>query len=104
MIKARFCRQNGQVVQFRCSGHAGYADRGQDIICAAVTSAVQMTANALTECAHLPAVVTATEGEIAIEYTGGGKTAQILFDSLHLQLTLLMQDHPKHIQVTDTEV
>ena len=43
---------------FAVSGHAGYDDYGHDIVCASVTSAVQMTANGLTEVLELQGDVT----------------------------------------------
>ena len=33
--------QNGDEYQLRCSGHANYAERGRDIVCAAVSALTQ---------------------------------------------------------------
>jgi len=33
---------DGNVKSFTVSGHAGYAEKGEDIVCAAISSAVQM--------------------------------------------------------------
>ena len=52
----------GELVGFSVSGHAGYADAGEDIVCAAVSSAVQLTANGITEILGLSASVEA-EGD-----------------------------------------
>ncbi|MDE7105331.1 MAG: ribosomal-processing cysteine protease Prp, partial [Ruminococcus sp.] len=35
MIQAKFYKKNGKFSGFRVSGHAGYADAGEDIVCAA---------------------------------------------------------------------
>lgn len=37
----------GEVTEFQAQGHAGYDDRGQDIVCAAVSALTQATANGL---------------------------------------------------------
>ena len=46
-----------RVVGFRVTGHAGYAESGSDIVCAGVTTAVQLVANGITECAGIIAEV-----------------------------------------------
>ena len=47
MIEARICKQKGEYFSFSFSGHAGYAEAGSDIVCAAVSMLVINTANAL---------------------------------------------------------
>jgi uncharacterized protein YsxB (DUF464 family) len=37
----------GKIIGFRCSGHAGFAENGQDIICAAVSALVINTMNSI---------------------------------------------------------
>ena len=37
MIKARIYRKNQKICGFEISGHAGYAQAGEDIVCSAVT-------------------------------------------------------------------
>ena len=73
MIRIRFCRRGGEIVGFRVKGHAGFAESGQDIVCASVTSAVQMAANGLTECAGLPADLSVHEGDISLRCEGGAR-------------------------------
>lgn len=43
MIKIIFLKNENRYVGFECSGHAGFADFGKDIICASVSSIVQST-------------------------------------------------------------
>lgn len=47
MIKVTFYYKNGELVGFQSKGHAGYDDFGKDIICAAVSTLVNTTANAI---------------------------------------------------------
>ena len=49
MIKAKFFQKNGKLTGFEISGHAGFDLYGKDIVCASVSSAVQLTANGITE-------------------------------------------------------
>lgn len=43
MTRVTFYLSQGRIEAVDLSGHAGYADEGEDIVCAAITSAVQMT-------------------------------------------------------------
>ena len=42
-----FRNQNGQFKGFDCLGHAGYADAGEDIVCAGVSALVINTINSI---------------------------------------------------------
>ena len=43
MTKVRVMKTAGQIAGFEMSGHSGYADQGEDIVCAAI-SAISQTA------------------------------------------------------------
>ncbi len=48
MIKVSFYKNaEGKITGFRCLGHAGFADNGQDIVCAAVSVLVINTVNSI---------------------------------------------------------
>ena len=47
MISARILKQNGSYKAFSFSGHAGYAEAGSDIVCAAASVLIINTANAI---------------------------------------------------------
>lgn len=44
-----FKSKNGTIRSFRCSGHAGFAEAGEDIVCAAISILVINTINCLDE-------------------------------------------------------
>ena len=53
MIRIVMLRRNGATLGFECSGHAGYAEAGSDIVCSAVSALTAATANGLTEAAKI---------------------------------------------------
>ena len=68
MICADFFRnKHDKLVGFRITGHAGYADHGEDICCASVSSAVMLTANTVTEAFKINAKVAVEENEIILK-------------------------------------
>ena len=42
MTTVTFLTEESRIVGFEVSGHSGYADAGEDIVCAAVTSAIRL--------------------------------------------------------------
>ncbi len=39
----------GEYISFECTGHAGYAESGEDIVCAAVSAATELVINVLEQ-------------------------------------------------------
>lgn len=107
MLLARFEQRKGRLCGVCVSGHAEYADPGEDIVCASVTSAVQLTANTMTECFRKNADVTAGENDIAIsiaESDDKDGAAATLLQGLQLHLELLSKQFPENITIEITEV
>lgn len=104
MISACFDRGAEGLLACRVSGHAGYGRYGEDIVCASVTSAVQYTANALTEVFGVPAEVRAEENRVSISVPVGDENGSRLLEALYLHLTLLSEDYPETISIHISEV
>ena len=49
MITAEFFLRGERFLGVSVRGHAGYAAYGHDVVCASVTSAVELVANGITE-------------------------------------------------------
>ena len=47
MITIKVRKKNGSYEEFISKGHAGYAEAGQDIVCAAVSALIITTVNSL---------------------------------------------------------
>lgn len=98
MISAVFFGDLQGLSGFRVSGHAGAGEFGHDLVCAAVTSAVMMTANTLTEILHEPAKVSVLENEVMLTGCGSDASHTVLAGLL-LHLRALERDHPKNLRV-----
>lgn len=103
MIHAHFDRSGGCYTGFSVSGHAGYAESGADIVCASVSSAVQLTANAITEVLKLPAEVEVQGDTVRLILSGQEdiSAAQPFFKALRLHLGLLAQDYEQTIELSE---
>ncbi len=103
MIQALFFRKEGELAGFSVSGHAGFANSGKDIVCAAVTSAVELTANGITEIAHEKAAVTVGDNEVRLTVEKITPQSTLLLQAMRLQLQLLAEQFPKNIRMQDME-
>ena len=104
MIRAEFFCSGGKLSGFSVSGHAGYADPGEDIVCAAVSSAVQMTANGITEILSQKADVSAGGNVVSLSLQKYSKEAESFLKAFRLHLELLCEDYPETIQIINSEV
>ena len=105
MIRVEFFLKEDHLVGVSVRGHAGYASYGNDVVCASVTSAVELVANGITEILKIPAMIGVFENEVRIDLPeSGGKDAEPFLQALRLHLALLQQDYSENLQLTDTEV
>lgn len=98
-MKAEFIKKGNTFYGFSVKGHADLAPEGEDILCAAVSSAVQMTANGITEILKLPAQLTAFEDEITLVLPQKNAEAGNMIASLWLQMTLLAEEYEDYIEI-----
>jgi len=98
MIYAVFKSENGRLCFCSVKGHAGFADAGQDIVCAAVSSAVQLTANLITESFQEQADISADDNMIvmSLKHPESG-SASLLLEGLFTHLQYISEDYPNTI-------
>lgn len=103
MISAKFVIRDGKPCGFTVKGHSGSAECGQDIICAAVSSACFMAANTVTEILGCSIGSDVRDGYMKITLCGENEAAKDIFAGLKLHLTELAEEYPDFIRIT-TEV
>ena len=108
MITASFHLEGSRIVSFQVEGHSGLAQAGEDILCAAVTSAVRLVECAVNDVLGLEASVKVRPEKalISLKLPGGlsqqnESTCQTLLTGLMLYLTQLTEEYPDHIIVME---
>ena len=108
MITATFHLDGKRIVSFQVEGHSGLADEGEDVLCAAVTSAVRLTECAVNDVLGLEASVKVKEDKalISLKLPGGlsqqnESTCQSLLTALMLYLSQLHEEYPENIIVME---
>lgn len=104
MITAVFYKKDRKLSGFRVSGHAGYADYGYDIVCASVSSAVQLTANLITENFGISAEASAENDTVTLMVAETCEEASKIIDGLRMHLELLSEEFENTIIIKISEV
>ncbi len=108
MTTATFYSEGGRLVGFEVKGHSGHAPEGEDIVCAAVTSAVRLVECAVNDVMGLEASVKVREKDASITLKlpnamGQTKesTCQTLLAGLMVHFVQLAEEYPDHISVLE---
>ncbi|MDO4847038.1 MAG: ribosomal-processing cysteine protease Prp [Clostridiaceae bacterium] len=101
MIRAKFSYSpEGLADGFEISGHSGYAEVGNDIVCAAVSSAAYMCANTLTEILGLKPELSETDGTMKLKLNAEeSRKADAVLKGLILHLEQLSLQYPDFIKI-----
>ena len=97
MITVEIRKSNGEYVGFSSKGHAGYAEEGYDIICAAVSVLTVNTINSIEKFTDDAFNAEAADGMVRWKFTELplSKEAKLLMDSLVLGLEDIQENYGK---------
>ena len=108
MTTVTFLLEERRIVGFDATGHSGFAEEGEDIVCAAITSAVRLVEATINDVMGLCASVKVNESSASISFRlpgGLGQTAestcQNLLTGLMVYLAELHDEYPEHIEVME---
>ena len=98
MIRATFYKKGKLLNGFEINGHSGYADEGEDIICASVSSAAYMTANTVTDVIMAQADITVEDGYMSFALKeADDERIQVVLKGFFLHVNTLAGDYPEYI-------
>ena len=108
MTTVTFYSEGSRIVGFEVKGHSGYAPEGEDIVCAAVTSAVRLTECAVNDVLGLEAAVKVRQKDAYLSLKLPAKlgqtaesTCQTLMTALMVHFAQLHEEYPDHIIVLE---
>lgn len=105
MTRSKFLQRNGRLCGFILTGHAGSAEAGQNLVCAAVSSAAYMTANTITDVCHCAADIEERDGHLALRLSSEeAERCQTILEGFRLHMQALREQYPQHITIELTEV
>ena len=110
MTTVSFLVEQARIVGFDVQGHSGWGEAGEDIVCAAITSAIRLVEATVNDVLGLAASVhvDARETKISFRLPGGlsataESTCQALLTGLMVYLTQLHDEFPDNIEVLEED-
>ncbi len=107
MICAEFLAEpGGRVLGFSITGHSDLGEEGEDILCASVSSAAYLTANAVTEILKVsPASLRVRDGDMLLQVEPKDEPrCRDFLSALRLHLIALEGQYPGNLQVDYREL
>ncbi len=91
---------------FHIKGHSDMNPEGPEILCAAVSSAAYMTANAVTDVIGLDPELRAADGDMYLKVKTESEAIKCrdIFGGLKLHLCSLSEQYPKYLTISNSEV
>lgn len=106
MTKIEIYCQNGNITKVACFGHSGFADYGNDIVCAGISSITQTAVLGIKHIAKAKhkCVIDEKQGSLHLELTENEfspnfKDAQIVLNTMLCGLEDLAKQYPKYLKV-----
>ena len=104
MINVIVIKEKQTIKTIEATGHSGYAERGEDIICASVSSAAYMTANTITEILKVNAQINVSDAKMKLIVKKEQRhISKDILLGLKLHLDSLSEQYPEFLE-TLTEV
>ena len=108
MTTVTFLTEESRIIGFDAIGHSGWAEEGNDIVCAGITSAIRLvdaTINTVM-CLCASVKVNESDGSIIFRLSGGlsqtnEATCQNLLTGLMVYLAELHDEYPDNIEVME---
>ena len=106
MTRCEFFTEDDRITGFSVSGHSGYAENGQDIVCAAISAVVTMAEATINDVCGAKAKVRVKEEDARITLTlptscDEEDTVQAVLAGMLVTLCNLRDDYPDYIEVLE---
>ena len=94
MVTAKIVKNSSGYVGFSSEGHAGYDEKGKDIVCAAISMLTINTANSIMGLTGSKIDVSYNEGFISWKFTSPcDERATLLMDAMLMGLRSIEEDY-----------
>ena len=109
MTEIEILRKNGRIISYKAVGHAEYDEYGSDIVCAALSTALQFPLVGFQDVLEIyPRFEISSEGLLSVELADmdlKGKEREIntLLESMLVIVKQLSKDYPKNIKLVEKE-
>ena len=106
MTTVEFFTQDSRITGFRCAGHTGYGEAGADILCAAISAAVNLTECTVNDVCGARAKVRVDADNACVTLTlpavcDDDQIVQAALAGLMTYLAGLRDEYPDYLEVLE---
>ena len=109
MTEIEILGKNGRIISYKAVGHAEYDEYGSDIVCAALSTALQFPLAGFQDVLEIyPRFEISSEGLSSVEIMlmdlkGKEREINTLLESMLVIVKQLSKDYPKNIKLVEKE-
>ena len=109
MTKVEVLRKNGRIISYKAVGHAEYDEYGSDIVCAALSTALQFPLGGFQDVLDIyPRFEISSDGLLSVDLAdmdlkGKEREVHTLLESMMVIVKQLSKDYPKNIKLVEKE-
>ena len=101
MTRVTVLKKGESITGFECRGHAGYAEQGKDIVCAAISALTTTCVNALETVAGIRPAVTLHGADMTVALPDTqNRDAQVILRAMLQGLSDIAAEYPAHLTIT----
>lgn len=104
MISIEFTKANGKFISLEVSGHANSADKGEDLVCAGVSSIVFGALNGFDQLANGNFDIIVKDNLVKVKALSDACITDKLLSFTYLQLLTMEESYLSNIKIRITEV
>lgn len=108
MTVVKIFRKNGNIIGYRANGHSSYSEHGTDIVCSAISTALQLPILSLQEILKVEVKLNINEdGFLEVDLSSLDKIVlekiDLLLETMVLFIRELSKQYPKNIKLVEKE-
>lgn len=108
MTKVEIFRKNGSIIGYKANGHSGYSEQGTDIVCAAISTALQLPVLSMQEILKINPKFNINEDgflevDLKILSKDDFKKLELSLETMVLFIKELSKQYPKNIKLVEKE-
>lgn len=108
MTKVEIFRKNGSIIGYKANGHSGYSEQGTDIVCAAISTALQLPVLSMQEILKInPKFNINEDGFLEVDLKtlnkDDFKKLELSLETMVLFIKELSKQYPKNIKLVEKE-
>jgi len=105
MVRIRIERKSGKIVSFSAEGHSDYKRKGEDIVCAGISSILQTAVLGLKEYLKVDIELKKGIGNMMVRLKSSPeKASQAILETMLLGLWKIEKEYPDKVKIETEEI